>query len=80
MDVPNPTHKEYTVINAEGGFLSLMETNNNTKDDVKILEGDLGKKIVDDFNDGKEIIVSILSAFGQEAYALLLKKHPELPK
>lgn len=67
MDVPNVTRKDYTVIGVEGGFLSLMDTNNNTKDDVKIPEGDLGKKIVDDFNEEKEIIVSVLSAVGQEA-------------
>ena len=76
MDVPNVNRKEYTVIGVDGGFLSLMDTDGNTKDDVKIPEGELGEKIIGDFNDEKELIVSVLSAVGQEA-CVAVKEAPK---
>jgi translation initiation factor 5A len=46
MGIPNDTHVEYTLINIDGDYLSLMLSDGNTKDDVKILEGDLGQKTI----------------------------------
>ena len=42
-----------------------MDDNGDTKDDVKVPEGDLGKKIMDQMEDG--ILVTILTAIGEEA-------------
>jgi translation initiation factor 5A len=37
-----------------------------SKDDVKPPEGDLGKQIQADFDDGKDLLVTIVSAMGEE--------------
>lgn len=37
------------------------------KDDVKVPEGDLGKTMQADFDDGKDLLVTIISAMGEES-------------
>jgi translation initiation factor 5A len=54
-------------IDIDDGFLSLMTTEGATKDDVKVPEGEVGDKIKADFDDGKEIYVSITKAMNEEA-------------
>lgn len=66
MDVPNVTRSEFQLVNIDDGFLNLMNNDGVPKDDVKVPEGDLGKEIHTAFNDGKDIIVSILAAMGEE--------------
>jgi translation initiation factor 5A len=44
-----------------------MTNEGATKDDVKVPEGDLGDKIRADFDDGKEVFVSITKAMNEEA-------------
>ena len=44
-----------------------MTNEGTTKDDVKIPEGELGEKIRADFDDGKEVFVSITKAMNEEA-------------
>jgi translation initiation factor 5A len=36
------------------------------KDDVKVPEGDLGIQIQNDFDEGKDLLVTIVSAMGEE--------------
>merc|ERR1711915_656676 len=46
MDVPNVSRKEYTLLNiSDDGFLSLMADDGETKDDVKVPDGEVGEKI-----------------------------------
>ncbi|EJD54792.1 eukaryotic translation initiation factor 5A-2 [Auricularia subglabra TFB-10046 SS5] len=66
MDVPNVTRTEYTLVNIDDGFLNLMTADGSSKDDVKVPEGDLGKQIETEFNEGKELLVTIVSAMGEE--------------
>ena len=44
-----------------------MTNEGTTKDDVKVPEGELGDKIRADFEDGKEVYVSITKAMNEEA-------------
>lgn len=37
-----------------------------SKDDVKVPEGELGKQIQEDFESGKDLLVTIISAMGEE--------------
>ncbi|KAK9385207.1 translation protein SH3-like domain-containing protein [Lipomyces mesembrius] len=67
MEVPNVTRTEFQLINIDDGFLSLMTSDGATKDDVKVPDGDLGSKLESEFDDGKELIVTIVSAMGEEA-------------
>jgi hypothetical protein len=54
-------------VNVDDGYLNLMTTEGVGKDDVKLPEGDLGKQIEADFEAGKDLIVTIVSAMGEEA-------------
>jgi translation initiation factor 5A len=72
MDVPNVTRTEYTVIDcAEDGYLSLMTSDGGTKDDVKIEKsGDIYNVIYPGVSEeGKEYLVTVVSAMGEEAVA-----------
>jgi translation initiation factor 5A len=66
MDVPHVSRTEYQLVNVDDGFLNLMTPDGTAKDDVKVPEGDLGKEISAAFDDGKDIVVSILTAMGEE--------------
>ncbi|WVN88660.1 eukaryotic translation initiation factor 5A-1 [Cryptococcus depauperatus CBS 7841] len=75
MDVPNVRRKEYQLLNIQDGFLNLMDTDGNSKDDVKIPDGDIGKGINDDFEASKDLMVTIISAMGEEQ-AISYKEAP----
>ncbi|KAF8305840.1 eukaryotic translation initiation factor 5A [Clavulina sp. PMI_390] len=76
MDVPHVTRNEYTLVNIDDGFLNLMTQDGTAKDDVKVPEGDLGKQIEADFEEGKELIVTVVSSMGEEM-ALGCKEAPK---
>ena len=76
MDVPNVSRVEYALLDIDDGFLSLMLADGSTKDDVKLPEGELGQKIQADFDEGKELMVTILAAMGEEAAT----QYKEAPK
>ncbi|KAK3809364.1 MAG: eukaryotic translation initiation factor 5A-2 [Benniella sp.] len=67
MDVPNVTRNEFQLINIDDDFLNLMTADGGSKDDVKLPEGELGQKIKADFEDGKDLLVTIISAMNEEA-------------
>ncbi|KAJ7160879.1 eukaryotic translation initiation factor 5A [Mycena filopes] len=76
MDVPNVTRNEYQLVNVDDGFLNLMTQDGTPKDDVKVPEGEMGKQIQDDFDAGKELLVTIVSAMGEEQ-AITVKEAPK---
>jgi hypothetical protein len=43
-----------------------MNADGVTKDDVKLPEDDLGKQIQTDFDGGKDLLVTIVAAMGEE--------------
>jgi len=76
MDVPNVSRNEYQLVNIDDGFLNLMTVDGAAKDDVKLPESDMGKEIQAGFDDGKELLVTIVSAMGEEA-AISFKEAPK---
>jgi len=68
MDVPNVTRREYQLLDiSQDDFLSLMKDDGDTKDDIKVPEGDIGTKIIKLFKEEeKDTNVIILSAMGEE--------------
>jgi len=76
MEVPNVTRTEYTLVNIDDGFLNLMTADGTSKDDIRVPEGEMGDKIQADFDDGKELVVTIVSAMGEEQ-ALAYKEAPK---
>jgi len=76
MDVPNVSRNEYTLVNIDDGFLNLMTSDGTSKDDVKVPEGDLGDEINAAFEAGKELIITVVTAMGEEM-ALSYKEAPK---
>ncbi|KAK9750721.1 hypothetical protein RND81_02G216600 [Saponaria officinalis] len=67
-DVPHVNRTDYQLIDiSEDGFVSLLTDNGGTKDDLKLPEDDkLLEQIKSGFADGKDLIVSVQSAMGEE--------------
>jgi translation initiation factor 5A len=69
MDVPNVTRREYQLLDvSDDGYLSLMSDDGDTKDDVRMPDGEIGEKINKLFKvEEKDTNVVILTAMGEEA-------------
>ncbi|KAL4780899.1 translation protein SH3-like domain-containing protein [Aspergillus varians] len=69
MDVPNVTRKEYQLLDVtDDDFLSLMDDNGSTKDDVKVPEGEVGERLIRMFREEeKDCNVVILTSMGEQA-------------
>ncbi|KAG6483419.1 hypothetical protein ZIOFF_060064 [Zingiber officinale] len=80
-DVPHVNRTDYQLIDiSEDGFVSLLTENGNTKDDLKLPTDDnlltqdyscanltpLAMQIKDGFAEGKDLVVSVMSAMGEE--------------
>jgi len=76
MDVPHVRRSEYQLVNIDEGFLNLMTQEGVAKDDVKVPEGDIGTQIQADFDDGKDLLITIVSAMGEEQ-AISYKEAPK---
>jgi len=67
MDVPNVKRRDFQLIDiADDGYLSLMDDTGSTRDDLQVPEGSLGEEIRKCFEDGKDIMCTVLSACGEE--------------
>lgn len=49
-----------------------MDSDGNSKDDVKIPETDIGKEIQSSFDDGKDLLVTIIAAMGEHGFLSVL--------
>ncbi|KND90304.1 Eukaryotic translation initiation factor 5A, partial [Tolypocladium ophioglossoides CBS 100239] len=69
MDVPNVSRREYQLLDiSDDGFLSLMNDDGDTKDDVRMPDGEIGEKIHKLFKvDEKDTNVVVLTSMGEEA-------------
>lgn len=67
MDVPHVSRQEYELIDIDDGFLSLLTSSGETKDDIKLPEGELGDNMTKAFKEGKNVSCTVLSAMGEEA-------------
>ncbi|KAJ5629138.1 eukaryotic translation initiation factor 5A-2 [Penicillium herquei] len=78
MDVPHVSRKEYQLLDiTDDDFLSLLKDDGDTKDDVKVPEGEVGERINRMFKDeGKDVNVIIQTAMGEEA-AVEAKEAPK---
>ncbi|KAF3615425.1 Eukaryotic translation initiation factor 5A-4 [Capsicum annuum] len=67
-DVPHVNRTDYQLIDiSEDGFVSLLTENGNTKDDLRLpTDENLLKQIKDGFDEGKDLVVSVMSAMGEE--------------
>ncbi|WVQ68863.1 eukaryotic translation initiation factor 5A [Kwoniella sp. B9012] len=76
MDVPNVKRQEFQLLDIQDGFLNLMDSDGNSKDDVKVPDTELGQQIESDFEAGKDLMVTIISAMDEEQ-AISYKEAPQ---
>jgi len=67
MNVPNVIRKDYTLSDINDGFLTLMDDGGEMREDLKLPDGDLGKELQQKFDDGDEVLVTVLKAMGEES-------------
>lgn len=68
MEVPNVSRKDYQLLDAsDDGYLSLMDDAGNTRDDMKLPDDEIGLEIKTALEEGRDILVTVLSACGEEA-------------
>ncbi|UYV81926.1 EIF5A [Cordylochernes scorpioides] len=69
IDVPNISRSDFQLIDiSDDGFATLMTDKGDTRDDLRVPEGELGAKIREEFyKDDNTVIVTVLSAVGEEA-------------
>lgn len=67
MDVPNILRRDFQLLDVDDGFLSLMDDQGNTRDDLKLPDGEIGAEIKQAIADGRDILCTVLSGVGEEA-------------
>lgn len=69
MMVPNVVRKEFSLMDiSDDGFCSLLDDDKNeTRDDIKLPEGELGEKIREKFEAEESLKVTVLKSMGEEA-------------
>jgi translation initiation factor 5A len=67
MEVPVVVRKDFQLVDITGeGFVSLMGTDGDMKDDLRVPADDVGASIRSMFEEGKPVIVSVIGAMGEE--------------
>lgn len=69
MAQPIVNRKDYQLIDIdEEGYITVMDEKNTTRSDLRLdVEGEeVHKKVKDEFEEGKDLIVTVLSALGKE--------------
>merc|ERR1711970_1097292 len=65
MDVPNVKRVDYQLCDITADdFLSLMDDGGDVREDIKIPASDLGEEIRTKFNDGIDIMCTVMCAMG----------------
>ncbi|KAI4377281.1 hypothetical protein MLD38_014939 [Melastoma candidum] len=72
-DVPHVNRTDYQLIDiSEDGFVSLLTESGGTKDDLRLpTDENLLGQIKDGFAEGKDLVVSVMSAMGEEQICAL---------
>ncbi|CAL5433985.1 unnamed protein product [Camellia sinensis] len=80
-DVPHVARTDYQLIDiSEDGFVSLLTENGNTKDDLR-LQTDENLHTQDGFDEGKDLVVTVMTAMGEEQICALKDIGPkQLPE
>jgi len=67
MEVPNVNRTDYQLVDIQDdGFCCLMNDEGDTKSDIKLPDGDLGKEIRDKFEKGDDISLSVTNSMNTE--------------
>jgi len=69
IDVPNVSRNDFQLIDvSDDGFVTLMNDKGDTRDDLRLPEGELGQKVREEFGkDDNTVIVTVMAAVDEEA-------------
>eukprot|EP00897_Mesotaenium_endlicherianum_P008467 jgi/Mesen1/7649/ME000040S07213 len=72
-DVPEVIRTDFQLIDiSEDGFVSLLTENGETKDDLRLPTDDsLLSQLKEGFNEGKDLVVTVMSSMGEEQICAL---------
>ncbi|CAK9225623.1 unnamed protein product [Sphagnum troendelagicum] len=78
-DVPEVVRTDYQLIDiSEDGFVSLLTESGDTKDDLRLPSDDqLLAQIKEGFKDGKDLVVTVMAAMGEEQICALKDVGPK---
>mmetsp|Transcript_31439 Transcript_31439/g.38029 ORF Transcript_31439/g.38029 Transcript_31439/m.38029 type:complete len:158 (-) Transcript_31439:240-713(-) len=66
-EVPHVARQDYTLLDiSDDGFVSLMDDAGKDRNDLKLPENELGKQIEDSFQEGDNLVVTVLKAMDEE--------------
>ena len=66
MNVPKVTRTDYQVIDVNDGYISMMSETGDTRNDIKVPEGDMGKEITDKFEKNDQYMVTVMKVMDDE--------------
>ncbi|XP_067898913.1 eukaryotic translation initiation factor 5A-1-like isoform X4 [Heterodontus francisci] len=67
VDVPNVKRNDYQLIGITDGYLSLLTDNGEIREDLKLADSDLGKEILQRYDAGEDLMITVLYAMNEEA-------------
>ncbi|XP_033151526.1 eukaryotic translation initiation factor 5A [Drosophila mauritiana] len=80
MDVPNVKREDLQLISiSDDSFLTLMNESGDLREDLKVPDGDLGEQLRFDFENGKDLLCTVLKACGEEC-VIAIKTNTALDK
>lgn len=59
---------------SDDGFLSLMSDNGDLREDLRVPEGDVGVQLRSEYDNGKDILCTVLKSCGEEVNNGLFSK------
>jgi len=80
MDVPFVKREDYQLMDiSDDGYLTLMSDGGDLREDLKTPDGDLGSQLKGEFDNGREILCTVLKACGEEC-VIAIKTNTALEK
>lgn len=67
MDVPHVKREDYQLTDiSDDGFLSLMSDNGDLREDLRVPDGEVGVQLRSEYDNGKDILCTVLKSCGEE--------------
>ncbi|KAH9523094.1 Eukaryotic translation initiation factor 5A-1 [Bulinus truncatus] len=66
MSVPVVNRQDYQLVSIDEGYLSLMDDNGETREDLKLPDTDVGKEIEEKYQKDESFMVTVMKAMGEE--------------
>ncbi|XP_064610474.1 eukaryotic translation initiation factor 5A-1-like [Liolophura sinensis] len=67
LEVPIIKRKDLQLVDINDGYMSLMDDNGETREDLKLPEDDLGKEIKEKYENDEQILITVVESMGLEA-------------